>query len=447
MPADSALQDTDLAGEYILLAVMGERPQVLTELIWSLAQEGAYPKRVIVLTTARGERTLRAQLLGDRSHRNIKYLEDRWTDFCDQVLGSNPFDPGGDIEVPDRDGTKIEDIYAPRDGRLFENWCFDLVHSLTRDMDAPPLYGCVAGGRKTMAQDLTTAFTLYARGGDRLFHVIVSEHIEEDVPTFFWPRADRDHDEYADEVHRVDKSFPHLRARLEEGLLSEIGDDLDERSHYQELLDALDPRALTKPKQVTLRIRKKTTAKGNEKRKESGSVLLMKDARGEPMGEVRLTVENVATLLILWSTLWEEGEQEKVVHSDFIMPWVDDTRQRIYEAFGRDKDKDKDNFTPWCHEESNKEIYDYADHIYRLNEKLRAKSAFERYLQAQKIPSNSLSNDYEEEATVRHFPHPLPENIHLQIEIVPDEDEKLLQLVNERVWNRLDLPRPEIVDN
>jgi len=429
MPADPALQDTDLAEEYILLAVMGERPQVLTELIWSLAQEGAFPKRVIVLTTARGERTLRAQLLEDPSHRGIDHWADRWTPFCNQVLDSDPLDL--EVEVPYEDGTKIEDIYAPRDGRLFENWCFDLVHSLTRDMDAPPLYGCVAGGRKTMAQDLTTAFTLYARGGDRLFHIIVSKHIEEEVPTFFWPREERDHDEYADEMHRVDKSFPHLRARLEEGLLSEIGDDLDERSHYQELLDALDPRALTKPKQVTLCMQMETNARGTEIRGDSGSVLLVKSARGEPMGDVRLPVEKVATLLILWHHLWEKGEQKRVEKSDLVKPWVDKTRRRIYEAFGRSEDR----FTQWYHEESHIETSEYSTHISNLNKKLRSVSGVERYLEL-------IGKKH-----VYKFPRPLPEDIELHIEIVPGEKGKLSQLATEEGWKFLELPRPVIVGN
>jgi len=446
MPTDSALQNANLAEEYILLAVLGERPQILTELIWSLAQHGAFPKRVIVLTTARGERILRAQLLGDLSYEDdISNIDNRWGDFCNQVLDGDPFDPERDIKVPYRDGeTKIEDIYAPQDGRLFENWCFNLVHSLTRDLDDPELYGCIAGGRKTMAQDLTTAFTLYARGGDRLFHVIVPKEVEDD-PTFFWPREDpHEHADYADDVldGLVNKSFPHLRARLEEGLLSEISDDLDERSHYQDLLDALagDRRALATPKQVTLRMKKKTTPKGNEKGGESGSVLLVEGAGGEPMGKVKLAVENVATLLILWSHLWEEGEhghweegeQGKVAKSDLVRPWVDDTRWRIYKAFGRDEGK----FIQWCHEQATSE---YSTHISNLNQKLRSKTGIKRYLEL-------IGPKFDGDKPVKRFRRS-PEDIQLHIEIVPDEEEKLSQLATEEGWKFLELPRPKTVDN
>lgn len=431
--------------DYTLLAILGERPQVMTELIWSLAQDGVVPERIIVLTTARGERILRAELLGDPAYRDFSdYWGDRWTDFCNQVLDRDPFEP--EVKVPYADGTKIEDIYAPDDGRLFENWCFGLVQSLTREMSAPSVYGCIAGGRKTMTQDVTTAFTLYARRGDRLFHVIVPEEVEEDR-TFFWPREDRpEHAKYADDVHRVDKSFPHLRARLDDGLLNEIDDDLneidddlDERSHYKDLLDVLDPdrRALAKPREVTLRMKKKTTAKGTEKKRESGSMLHVESARGGNMGEVRLAVENVATLLILWSHLWEEGGQGKVAKSDLVKPWVDDVRWRIYKAFGRNEDK----FKPWCHEQATSE---YSTHISNLNKKLRSVTGVERYLELIDAPEPP---NFDGEKPIKRFRRPLPENIQLRIEIVPDENEQLPQLATEEGWKFLELPRPEVVDN
>ena len=441
MPADSALQNANLAEEYILLAVLGERPQILTELIWSLAQHGAFPKRIIVLTTARGERILRGQLLGCDSHHNIKNWGNRWTPFCNQVLDSDPLDL--EIKVPREDGTKIEDIYEPRDGRLFENWCFDLVHSLTRDMDAPRLYGCVAGGRKTMAQDLTTAFTLYARSGDRLFHVIVSKHIEEDVPEFFWPRADRDHSEYADEMHRVNKSFPHLRARLEDGLLSEIS-GVDGRSHYQELLDALAPdrRALATPKSVTLRIQLK---RSSAERNNSDSTLTVFDATGECLAEVRLTLKPLITLLFLWDQIWDRGERKYVSREALKTEDVDRKRKKLYKIFyGREpvisRKANESDWVRWSPQSHSNPCSSAVSHL--KTEVMKKEPPLERYFLVSGRPKPP---DVDKNEPVYAFPGPLPKDIKLNIEVVPDEREQLLQL--EEYWPFDNLPQPEVVDD
>jgi CRISPR-associated protein (TIGR02584 family) len=194
MPADTALQSADSPeesaskGDYTLLALLGERPQVLTLLLWSLVDKrDEYPKRVIVLTTAHGERNLRAKLLGDKSYREeISNIGNRWDPFCRQVLGHDPFEPDKDIEVPtDLEGNKIEDIEDEGDGRLFAGWCYDLVRSLTQETEGP-LYGLIAGGRKTMTSDITTAFSLYGLRDHKLFHVIPSKDLERNS-RFFGP--------------------------------------------------------------------------------------------------------------------------------------------------------------------------------------------------------------------------------------------------------------------
>jgi len=451
MAAASDVQDDDLKEDYTLLAVLGERPQVMTELIWSLAQDGEMPGRIIALTTARGERILRAILLGDSAYRrDFQNWNDRWTPFCNQVLGSDPLNV--EVQVPYRDdGTKIEDIYAPQDGRLFENWCFDLVHSLTREIDGPPLYGCIAGGRKTMAQDVTTAFTLYARGGDRLFHVIVPEEVEDDE-TFFWPREDRpQHAKYADDVHRLDKFFPHLRARLEDGLLSEIGDDLDERSHYQDLLDALagDRQALVKPRQVTLRIQRGASTKNSE------SALMVWDATGERVTKVRLKLKHLATLLFLWNWLWRPGERKLMPHTLLKSETADKKRKSIYEIFhDHTVSPLSDDFRPWYPkdkfytEHGNNYNSAYSNSTSPLKTEVFEKEpVLRRYFLIESVTAARLPDELRDKQPVLAFPRPLPEDIKLHIEIAREEDGQLEQLATEEGWPFSNLPLPEVVDS
>lgn len=441
--------------DYTLLAILGERPQVMTELIWSLAQDGAVPERIIVLTTAHGERALRAELLGDRSYRDFSdHWNDRWKPFCSQVLDSDPLDL--EVEVPlDSDGNKIEDIYDPDDGRHFENWCFDLVHSLTREIDGPPLYGCIAGGRKTMTQDVTTAFTLYARGPDRLFHVIVPEKVEEDR-TFFWPREDRsEHAEHADDVYRVDKSFPHLRARLEDSLLSDVG-ELNERSHYKELLDELDPdrRALTKPQKVTLRIQMETSANGRDMKGDSGSTLSVWDATGKTKAEVNLSVKKLATLLFLWNRLWRPGERTNIPHTLMKTETADKYRRVVYEAFHGELptpfDDEYPDYLPWYPEGNYYTKYDnkyksqYSKSRGELNTEFEG--GIERNFSVQSVPPDKLSNVDSNKDPFYAFWRTLPEDVQLRIEIVPDEYNQLEKLATPEGWPFKGLPVPEIAD-
>lgn len=442
--------------EYTLLTVLGERPQVMTELIWSLAEErGQHPARVLVLTTTRGRRALRARLLGDPAYSDARHWVHggRWAPFCREVLGrKSPL--GIEVEVPAHaDGTEIEDIYAPEDGRLFENWCFDLVHSLTRAVEGRPLYGCIAGGRKTMGQDVTTAFSLYARRHDRLFHVVASKKIEEDEPTFFWPREDRPlHARLAGSVHRVDKAFPHLRARLEDGLLSNVS-GADEHSHYQDLLDQLDPdrRALAKPQDVTLRMQLETSASGGEVVGHSGSVLAVTGEHGGEMGTVRLPLKKLTTLLVLWERLWRPEARARVTRAALTSPAVDAERRAVYEVFhGETVQPLAGDFLPW-----NPEAPFYAEHgnpyrsayskaVSPLNAALKKEPALARYFTSDKIPAATLPDDLRAEKPVYAFPRPLPGDIQLRIEVVPDEQRQLLRLAEAEHWPFEQLPLPEV---
>jgi CRISPR-associated protein (TIGR02584 family) len=473
MPADSAPQSVDAPaedaseGDYTLLALLGERPQVLTLLLWSLVDKrGEYPKRVIVLTTAHGEHSLRAKLLEDdyRGSR-IRNQGHRWGPFCQRVLGYDPLDPDKDIEVPtDTDGTKIEDIEDEDDEQLFASWCYDLVRSLTRKTEGP-LYGLIAGGRKTMTPDITTAFSLYGLRDHKLFHVISSKDLERNSDVF-WPRADLGHNEYADDVHLVQKPFLHLQMRLE-NLLSDV-DGVNRRSHHEELLDELyaDRQALAEPQKVTLRIRK------GRKRK-SDSTLSVWDDTGEPMAEeVHLSVKSLATLLFLWDNLWQPGERRCVALQNLMTETADKYRRTVYDAFevdppdpGDPRDEDDNSratYLPWWPKDPYYKLPDkdyerdygnngaaYSDSVSYLKGKMMEEPVLKRYFLTEQVPNNARSDICRHDVPSYAFRRPLPENIDLSIEVSRDEFNDLRPLttaLKEEDPFRLLLPTLNVVN-
>jgi CRISPR-associated protein (TIGR02584 family) len=437
-------------------------------LLWSLVEKrGEYPKRVIVLTTAHGEHSLRAKLLEDdcRGSR-IRNQGHRWGPFCQRVLGYDPLDPDKDIEVPtDTDGTKIEDIEDEDDEQLFASWCYDLVRSLTRKTEGP-LYGLIAGGRKTMTPDITTAFSLYGLRDHKLFHVISSKDLEQKSEVF-WPRADLGHAKYADEVDLVQKPFLHLQMRLED-LLSDV-DGVNRRSHHEELLDELyaDRQALAEPQKVTLRIRK-------GRKRESDSTLSVWDDTGKPMAEeVHLSVKSLATLLFLWDYLWQTGERKCIPYSVLKSETANKCQRTVYEAFNVDppdpgdpRDEDDDSratYLPWWPEDPYYTLPDknyerdyeknkpaYSDSVSYLKKKMVKKPVLKRYFLTEAVPTNARPDICTHDVPSYAFRRPLPENIELNIEISRDEIDDLRPLTtalkNEGDPFRYFLPTLNVVD-
>jgi hypothetical protein len=244
----------------------------------------------------------------------------------------------------------------------------------------------------------------------------------------------------------VQKPFLHLQIRLED-LLSDV-DGLDRRSHHEELLDELaaDRRALATPKQVTLRIQKKTSAQGTETSDESESMLSVWDKAGKHIAEVRLQVKHLATLLVLWDRLWQPGEQKRVPHTSLQTEDADEEREAVYQAFSRI------NFRPWNPKDSfytkgdNEYDSEYANSTSPLKKQvLEEKPVLKRYFLNDSVRAATLPDDLRKKYPVYAFPRPLPKDIKLNIEVVPDEHEQLLQLKEN--WPFDNLPQPEVVDD
>lgn len=165
--------------ERILLVVTGLSPQILTETLWALLmdQKPAFvPTRIKLLTTAKGERNVRLDLLESG----------QFSGFCREYgLDESVFSPDDIHIITDVNGRQLEDIRTPAENEAAADQITALIQQLTRQEDSA-LHVSMAGGRKTMGYYAGYALSLFARPQDRLSHVLVSSEYE-GLEGFYYP--------------------------------------------------------------------------------------------------------------------------------------------------------------------------------------------------------------------------------------------------------------------
>jgi CRISPR-associated protein Csx14 len=165
----------------ILLAVVGLSPQVITETLYALHQQGCIVDAVHVITTRKGREAIETRLLSPRSGQYFRYLED-------YGIPPDAIDFGHHYvhTIVDKEGLEIDDIETEEDNERLLQLCLDLTFRFTQDPRATVLFS-IAGGRKTMSACLMTAVQLYARPQDRCYHVLVSPEFENNEHFFYPP--------------------------------------------------------------------------------------------------------------------------------------------------------------------------------------------------------------------------------------------------------------------
>jgi CRISPR-associated protein (TIGR02584 family) len=166
----------------ILLALCGLAPQVITEALYALLQEGKYVHAVHVITTRQGKNQLLAGLFDPAQPRLSHLLNEFGLDLTDVE-----FPPTNIHTLTNSTGVEIDDIGTAEDNEDFLELCLSLAHRFSNDAGAAIWY-LVAGGRKTMTSCLTLAAQLYGRQQDRLFHVLVSPDFENCRDFWYPPR-------------------------------------------------------------------------------------------------------------------------------------------------------------------------------------------------------------------------------------------------------------------
>lgn len=161
----------------LLLAVSGMSPQIVTETLYGIYQEGGpLPERILLVTSASGRQAARS-LVG---------LDGKVADFCrDYNLPLISFSEQDICVITAPDGNPLPDIRTVAENNAAADFIVNLVRDLTRQ-EGSPVHVSLAGGRKTMAFYVGYALSLFGREQDRLSHVLVSEGYE-GRPDFYYP--------------------------------------------------------------------------------------------------------------------------------------------------------------------------------------------------------------------------------------------------------------------
>lgn len=350
------------APPYTLVAVVGMSPQVVTETIFELHRlSGDQPATVHLVTTRIGAAITRARLLGERVRNPltgapVPHAEDRWTPFCETVLGRPPIPL--EWHVAEANGQALDDIRERGDDTCFSDLCYELVERLTRP-DELPLVGSIAGGRKTMSAHLMTAFSVYARPDDRLTHVLVADPDLERAPDFYYPAPGSP--DYGRLIDVVDVRFPRLRPILEADLIDTLPSD---RRDLQGILDALEPHEASARavEALTLELR-------------PDGPRLVFEADGAVIDTCALTSKQAATLAAVAEAL--AGPDDRVPATTFIGSEAVEARRAAVASLCA-----REPFTPWT------SAVDVSKAISDLNDALGAVPLATRTLRIEGISSS-----------------------------------------------------------
>ncbi len=163
----------------VLVAVVGLSPQILTETLYALHQEGERIDAIHVITTRPGKESINATLLSPADGRYYRYLQEYGIDAATIAFSHSHLHC-----VRNDMGREIEDILDAEDNEDVMRACLELTFNLSRDNDTRLIFS-IAGGRKTMSACLMVAASMYARPHDRICHVLVTPEFE-NHPDFFY---------------------------------------------------------------------------------------------------------------------------------------------------------------------------------------------------------------------------------------------------------------------
>ncbi|MFI3157762.1 MAG: CRISPR-associated ring nuclease Csm6 [Methylococcaceae bacterium] len=204
----------------ILLAVTGLSPQVVTETLYAIHQQGqALPEQIHILTTAEGYQRARLTLINDgwlaRFYNDYHQPKPDFSERHIHILQHS-------------NGELLADIRTQADNQAMADGITEWIRTLTADPDTA-LHVSIAGGRKTMGFYAGYALSLYGRQQDHLSHVLVSADYESH-PQFYYPTpysqviygndpTRKPLDTQNAEVMLADIAFVRLRHGLDEALL------------------------------------------------------------------------------------------------------------------------------------------------------------------------------------------------------------------------------------
>jgi len=166
--------------KYILFAVLGTTPQVLTEALYALHKSDKKINAIEIITTQTGYDYINAMLLANGDGAYYCYLKD-YNISKDQI----EFSKENITILKYPNGKSINDITSLTENQILMFTVLKKACELTASVDTT-VYFLIAGGRKTMSSCLSLAAQLYGRPYDRIYHVLVSPDFE-NCRNFFYP--------------------------------------------------------------------------------------------------------------------------------------------------------------------------------------------------------------------------------------------------------------------
>ena len=168
----------------VLLATIGQAPQIVTETVWALINKRVPPwlptEIHVVTTTFAAEKLVSALRSSDGP---LGMLYGHWPPLTVHV----PARDRPPLVVPPlsakeshgawrgalRDGRLLRDVSSEHDSAIMGDYILRLAWSAVRDPNSE-LHVSLAGGRKTMSAHALLASTLVGRAQDQASHVLVS---------------------------------------------------------------------------------------------------------------------------------------------------------------------------------------------------------------------------------------------------------------------------------
>ncbi len=205
---------------HTLLAITGLSPQVVTETLYAIHQQGQpWPDELIILTTRKGKEQAELGLCHPRGKQQNSMLDQCCIDLKRPPFGENKIH----IKVvPDHHGHPVDDARSREDQEALADFIVKEVAQLCADPKRI-VHASLAGGRKTMTFFLGYAMSLFARQNDQLSHVLITPVEYEGLRGFYYPtpytnpiegRGENQHlDTHEDKVQVILADIPFIRQR------------------------------------------------------------------------------------------------------------------------------------------------------------------------------------------------------------------------------------------
>lgn len=167
----------------ILVAVTGNTPQIVTEILYFYTQIEKLPiAEIHILTTSRGAEIVEKELFANGRGAFFK--------FCTEYgLRSSEIERRSVHILQNERGENLSDIRTVADNSSAANQIFSFIKNKCDETNTR-LFCSLAGGRKTMSAYMALAMQFFARPHDRLSHVLIQPEELENSRQFFYPPAD-----------------------------------------------------------------------------------------------------------------------------------------------------------------------------------------------------------------------------------------------------------------